>query len=80
MVISNNTDPDQAAPKSGLIRVHGVCSHDKIQSIVHLNICSRHKSRQHFQDKNSDVGKRVHNEDGKLDEKQCRSKSTNEAS
>ena len=35
-------DPDQTAPKrSSLIRVHSDCFNDKIESEVHLNICSR---------------------------------------
>ena len=45
IVCLNNVDTDQT------VSVHSVCFHDKIKSEVHLNIYSRHKSRQHFQDK-----------------------------
>ena len=37
---------------SSLIRVHIVGLHENILSEVYLNICSSHKSRHYFQDKN----------------------------
>ena len=48
--IANNMDPVQTAPKGAvsLIRVYIVCFHDKIQSEVHLSICSRRKMHTTF--------------------------------
>ena len=49
--MANNIDPDQTLSRSSLIRVYSVYFHDKISPEVHLNICSRLKSRHHFLDK-----------------------------
>ena len=44
---------------SSLIRGHSVCYHDKILSVVHLNICSRLKKQMIFLRQKDLVGLRV---------------------